>query len=789
MKIFWTCKTASRGCVVLAIIAMLLASAAAFSDDDTKKDKKKDSNTAKPAPVQKAPTGGGQPPASGAGKNERTTAPPKTGGETNTGGRSGGTSPRNTTGGTTTTNKTGETGTTDKGARRSGKSEGAGTTGKTGDPGSANKAGETSTIDKTGRKSGKSEGAGTTGKTGDPGSANKTGETSTTDRTGRRGPKTEGASTTGKTGDPGSANKTGETSTTDRTGRKSGKSEGASTTIKTGDPGTNKNRETTTTDKAGSAAVPAASSGVNKTGEAGTTDKAERKRARSEGVSTTGKTGDPGTVNKAGETSTTDRTGRRNAKGEGTNPTGKTGVTSTTGKNISGRPVITRTADGKPDRFRGRDGSEARFRRDGTVREVRARDMTIIHGPGGSRRIVVERVDHSRIVAYRGGHGYVQRPFLYRGHEYANRTYFYQGRPYARYYQRYPYRGVFLEGYRPYRYYGRSFYGWAYNPWRSPVRYSWGWAGNPWYGYYGGYFTPYVSYPSAAFWLTDYLIAASLQQAYQQRLDSQAAAFASGNSDTGVVLTPEVKQAIADEVQRQLALENAESQTVAGGGDVDINSSGLPRILAETSPNHPHIFVVAGPLEVTDAEGRDCDLTEGDVLRLSTAPPPDATYANLQVFASKNQSCPRGATVSVGLADLQEMQNHMRSSIDQGLQELQAHPNGLPAPPPGSATSVQASFAQIAPPADPNVASELQQQAREADTAEQGVLEEVKQDNVGDPNTTSKPPIEISLGQTIGEVEAALGNPTQIVNLGAKKIYVYPDLKITFIDGKVTDVQ
>ena len=697
MNIFWTCKGASRGCVALAIVALLLGSAAALQNDD-KKDKKKNSNSAKPAPVQKAPTGGGQPGASGAGRNERTTPPAKTGGETNTAGRSGGTSTRNTTGGTTTTNKTGESSTIDKGARRSGKSEGASTTGKTGEPGAANKTGETGTTDRTGRKGPKTEGASTTNKTGDPGAANKSGETGTIDRTGRRPPKTEGASTTNKTGDPGAANKTGETSATDKTGRRSGKSEGASTT-------------------------------------------------------------------------------------------GKTGVTSTTGKNTGGRLVITRTADGKPDRFRGRDGSEARFRRDGTVREVRARDMTIIHGPSGSRRIVVERVDHSRIVAYRGGHGYVQRPFLYRGNEYANRTYFYQGRPYARYYQRYPYRGVFLEGYRPYRYYGRSFYGWAYNPWRSPVRYSWGWAGNPWYGYYGGYFTPYPSYPSAAFWLTDYLIAASLQAAYQQRLDSQAAAFAPANSDSGVVLTPEVKQAISDEVQRQLALENAESQTVAGGGDVDINSSGLPRILAETSPNHPHVFVVAGPLEVTDAAGQDCDLTEGDVLRLSTAPPPDATYANLQVFASKNQSCPRGATVSVGLADLQEMQNHMRASIDQGLQELQAHPNGLPAPPPGSATSVQASFAQVAPPADPNVASELQQQAREADTAEQGVLEEVKQDNVGDPNNDSKAPIEISLGQTIEEVVAALGNPTQMVNLGAKKIYVYPDLKITFIDGKVTDVQ
>ena len=34
-----------------------------------------------------------------------------------------------------------------------------------------------------------------------------------------------------------------------------------------------------------------------------------------------------------------------------------------------------------------------------------------------------------------------------------------------------------------------------------------------------------------------------------------------------------------------------------------------------------------------------------------------------------------------------------------------------------------------------------------------------------------------------------LGQPKNIVDLGAKKIYVYPDLKITFNNGKVADVE
>jgi hypothetical protein len=36
---------------------------------------------------------------------------------------------------------------------------------------------------------------------------------------------------------------------------------------------------------------------------------------------------------------------------------------------------------------------------------------------------------------------------------------------------------------------------------------------------------------------------------------------------------------------------------------------------------------------------------------------------------------------------------------------------------------------------------------------------------------------------------AMLGNQRQIVNLGSKQIYIYPEMKITFIGGRVTDVE
>jgi len=50
-------------------------------------------------------------------------------------------------------------------------------------------------------------------------------------------------------------------------------------------------------------------------------------------------------------------------------------------------------------------------------------------------------------------------------------------------------------------------------------------------------------------------------------------------------------------------------------------------------------------------------------------------------------------------------------------------------------------------------------------------------------------PTTVSLGQTEAELEAAVGKPEKIIDLGSKKIYVYKDIKVTLVDGKVTDVQ
>jgi hypothetical protein len=50
-------------------------------------------------------------------------------------------------------------------------------------------------------------------------------------------------------------------------------------------------------------------------------------------------------------------------------------------------------------------------------------------------------------------------------------------------------------------------------------------------------------------------------------------------------------------------------------------------------------------------------------------------------------------------------------------------------------------------------------------------------------------PQQIEKGQTPDQVKAMLGRPDKIVNFGSKQIFIYKDLKVTFLNGKVSDVQ
>ncbi len=405
--------------------------------------------------------------------------------------------------------------------------------------------------------------------------------------------------------------------------------------------------------------------------------------------------------------------------------------------------------------------------------------MTIQHGTGNSRRIVVERKDRTVIVTNRNGHGYIQKPFAYRGHELVNRTYYLKGQAYSRFYRPYTYHGMAMNSYVPTRYYHSGFYSYFSRPWGAPVSYQWGWASAPWYGYYRGYFTPYPHYSSPGLWLTDYMLSVRLSEEYADHLGSSPLYGA-------VMLTPSVKQYIANEVQYQLDLERMEADALARNEMPD-PQAGFPRVLSD---NRPHVFVASFTLDVSTTSGQGCMIGRGDVIRLPGPPPGDATSAYMQVMASKPGSCPIGSTVLVGLTDLQDIYNSMRETLSLGVEELRtrAGRNGMPQLPPGTnMVARNASFVDSAPPPDAQVATELQQEVRAADQIEQQVTDEAGQAASYPAENTA--PLTVSLGQSADQVIQTLGNPKQIMNLGNKQIYIYPQMKITLLGGRVTDVE
>jgi hypothetical protein len=362
--------------------------------------------------------------------------------------------------------------------------------------------------------------------------------------------------------------------------------------------------------------------------------------------------------------------------------------------------------------------------------------MDIHNGLNGNRAILVNRPDHSSISSMKGRPGYVQHPYNFHGQQFGRRTYSYQGHMYSRFYHGYGYHGQNLDVYAPGFFFPSPFYGWAYNRWRfrvalmagSPAAIAVGVGGAPWAAYYAYYYQPDPNYPEAAAWLTDDIISTDLQAAYAAQQQAGEVDGAPPAANGPPILTPEIKQQIADEVRNQLALENQEAQQNAQGQASDPGSSGIPRMMSD---GRPHVFVVGAPLDVTNSSQAECALSDGDVLQLQTAPAADATSATLTVLASKGgQECQQNDTVTVQLTDLQEMQNSMRATLDQGLQTLQTQQGqgGLPAAPAtAQGQTAPAQYAAVAPPPDPNAGTEIQQQGQLANQAEQAVTTDASQ--------------------------------------------------------------
>jgi hypothetical protein len=50
-------------------------------------------------------------------------------------------------------------------------------------------------------------------------------------------------------------------------------------------------------------------------------------------------------------------------------------------------------------------------------------------------------------------------------------------------------------------------------------------------------------------------------------------------------------------------------------------------------------------------------------------------------------------------------------------------------------------------------------------------------------------PPTIELGQTMDQVTTGFGQPLRIAKLGVKTIFYYKDMKVTFTNGKVSNVE
>jgi hypothetical protein len=468
----------------------------------------------------------------------------------------------------------------------------------------------------------------------------------------------------------------------------------------------------------------------------------------------------PGTtVGKGGTTTASGRTGTGTAGKNGTGtvgnargPVGRTGAPSAVNKagganlgkggNGGVARTVNRPAPARQVSLRG--GGTATIRPNGQIRSINRNGMQINHGLNGSRRIESTH-NGARIVTTGRNSGYVQRAYVTRnGHSYVSRTVVVNNVTYTSVYRSYSYQGYCCYyGYRPAYYYGPAYYGWAYNPWPAPVYYGWGWGGAPWYGYYGGYFAPYPVYPSAAFWLTDYLIAASLQAAYQAQAaanvaaaNNNAAATAAANnapaeqpqrdenggapaaSSGAVTLTPEVKAAIAEEVKAQLAAEQAAAKPAPSGGQQPTSAS--EEVPPALDPAR-RTFVVSSDLAVS-GDGQECQLTAGDVItRLSDTPDEDKKVT-VSVSASKKTDCSPGKQVAVSVDDLQEMHNHFQEQLDNGMKELASKQGtaGLPKAP--EATPVASEVPP--PPPDKSAEKALQDQQAAADQTEAQVVKE-----------------------------------------------------------------
>jgi hypothetical protein len=381
-------------------------------------------------------------------------------------------------------------------------------------------------------------------------------------------------------------------------------------------------------------------------------------------------------------------------------------------------------------------GKSANFDGKGKVSSIHTANVDIHHGVHGERTVVSRHADNTIVVTSGKHNGYIERTVVHNNQTYIQRTVVSHNRIVTNMYVGYGFGGVALIHYVSPVFYSPAFYGWAFYPWASPINYSWGWLGAPWYAGPNPYFVAYGAYPSASLWLTDYYLGQTLADAFDERHellgdngdDSDLSADDNLSDDpdgTDYVrasvttpITPEIKAAIAEEVKEQIAAENS----AAAQPEKATSYGELPSTLGTVN----HVFVVASSLDVMTLDQQSCALQAGDILRLKLAPSDGSPVAQLLVASSKKMDCPAGLEVTVGLQDLQDMQNNLRVHVAKGLGTLQSNQGkgGLPAAPPEALTvPARPAIMSLQTMPSAQVEAMLETETRQADAIEADVTQ------------------------------------------------------------------
>lgn len=179
----------------------------------------------------------------------------------------------------------------------------------------------------------------------------------------------------------------------------------------------------------------------------------------------------------------------------------------------------------------------------------------------------------------------------------------------------------------------------------------------------------------------------------------------------------------------------------------------IPRVggMAPTSSNRT--FVNGEKVWVTGIDVRPTEV----VFTLFT----DA-YSDVRYTATLSFPFPKGSTPSVDqvaalVGEVFDVQPQEKAAADTA--------------PASAAPASPAAPAAIAPPAP--VAPDAQ----------------AKPQDIPPPPPPPADPKTLSIGQTVDEVVSNFGQPEKIVKLATKQIYYYKDMKVTFVNGKVSNVE